>query len=414
MLPQTENKQGFVWFYNINQEQAWNQVKAFPSISDNQQDNLMIQQEQQLLLIANPRDTVLIRQDINAEFLSYLRTNGIQLPTIVKIEDSHSIPRDILQSDTMFVPYIVTNELYQLSLARNFPLFGCKSELVKRVNDKFYCRQMIKSLGLQTTAGYFCNNLDELFSAFEMLLKQGFNKVVIKVPYGSSGKGLKTFEDQRKFNSYINFLKRRGHSNFSLLIEGWHQVDRNINAQPLIDDKTVRILSITEQLIDKNGMYLGTNFSSKFSESVLNNYRRDLTKIGEHLQSEGYKGIAGIDSIIDKDGILYPAVEINGRFTQVTYLLPTVKKLKESYNFIQSRFARLSSDKYHEFSDIYGELSNKLYPCPDNNFLIYTFASIKDNVSGTTKFRIFVLFYGNSQKKINEMITEFEEFQKYL
>lgn len=273
---------------------------------------------------------------------------------------------------------------------------------------------MIKSLGLQTTAGYFCNNLDELFSAFEMLLKQGFNKVVIKVPYGSSGKGLKTFEDQRKFNSYINFLKRRGHSNFSLLIEGWHQVDRNINAQLLIDDKTVRILSITEQLIDKNGMYLGTNFSSKFSESVLNNYRRDLTKIGEHLQSEGYKGIAGIDSIIDKDGILYPAVEINGRFTQVTYLLPTVKKLKESYNFIQSRFARLSSDKYHEFSDIYGELSNKLYPCPDNNFLIYTFASIKDNVSSTTKFRIFVLFYGNSQKKINEMITEFEEFQKYL
>lgn len=414
MLLSTEKDQKYVWFYNINQEQTWNQTNAFPKIVDSQQDNLMVQQEQQLLLISNPLDKVLIRHNIDQEFLAYLRANGFLLPQMVKVgENVNWASLYSSTSEDIFVPYIVTEEVYQMSLVNNVRLFGSQSELVKRINDKFYCRRLLESLELKTTKGFFCNSIDELLSAYDNLTKQGFNKVVIKIPYGSSGKGLKIIENETKFYSYLNYLKRRA-VQFSLLMEGWHQVDRNINAQLLVESETIRILSVNEQIIDQNGMYLGTNFTNSIGGEVLNSYKKDLYKIGEFLQSEGYQGIAGVDSFIDHNGEIYPAVEINGRFTQVTYLLPTVQRLSESYDMIQSRFTRLSSSKFYGFNEMLQLLNNELNPDSDNKFLIYTFASVRDGNGINTKYRIFLLFYGRSEEKVNHMIMKFEEIQNKL
>ncbi|BFH34720.1 hypothetical protein [Paenibacillus melissococcoides] len=42
------------WFYNIDQEQRWNQSRVFPAVTDLEQMKLVYQQEQQLFFCENP------------------------------------------------------------------------------------------------------------------------------------------------------------------------------------------------------------------------------------------------------------------------------------------------------------------------------------------------------------------------
>jgi len=43
--------------------------------------------------------------------------------------------------------------------------------------------------------------------------------------------------------------------------------------------------------------------------------------VGKRLFADGFRGIAGIDSIIDTQGQVYPVLEINARFNMSTYQL---------------------------------------------------------------------------------------------
>lgn len=49
-----------------------------------------------------------------------------------------------------------------------------------------------------------------------------------------------------------------------------------------------------------------------------------MHRIIELLYDEGYRGVVGVDSIIDENEQLIPIIELNARFTQVTYLLPLI------------------------------------------------------------------------------------------
>lgn len=52
-----------IWLYNVNQEQKWNDSTVFPSVTDLQQLELVNQQEQQLLLIADQEDKVIFHHN---------------------------------------------------------------------------------------------------------------------------------------------------------------------------------------------------------------------------------------------------------------------------------------------------------------------------------------------------------------
>ncbi|KIQ79991.1 hypothetical protein RW25_26505 [Bacillus sp. L_1B0_8] len=386
------------WYYNINKEQEWNEQNTFPSVTDLGQLKLVIQQEQQMLYAAKPYQTVLLRHRPDKDFMNYLHTNGVEIPQIEFINDLEDFKkiRSVKQNGEtdLLVPYIVTED----TMPYNY--FNCDYKLVKKLNNKFYVRELLLEKGITTTRGAFCHNTAEILDAYSHLQNEGFNKFVFKIPFGSSGKGLKVVKNERELSLFIKFINRRS-QDFRILLEGWHTIKHNLNSQILITDK-VELLLITEQRITEDGMYLGTNFSPNFSNELVENYSNQILKIGELIKQMGYKGILGIDSIIDSDNILYPVVEINARFTQVTYLYHLVNKIKKlKFQFIESRFIRFESSSDVQFNEIKQYIDNQ----SKTDYFIYCYA--KEKLKNKTLYRVFILFYTNDKATLDSTVSNF-------
>ncbi|GBF75585.1 hypothetical protein PA598K_04003 [Paenibacillus sp. 598K] len=403
-------KQKKYWVYNVNQEQKWNVVSEFPSIQDAQQLELVKQQEQQMLFAADSTDTVLFRYKPDDEFLTYLKNEGIVLPKM-QIADPYSGRFDNLEalSDkaVLTVPYIVTSDLYEeFGLDESINLYGAKHDLVKRLNNKFETRRFAENNLFQTTKGFFCTNEDELRLAYNKLKQEGFERCVLKIAYGSSGKGLKLIDNDRSFNLLLKFITRRN-KQFYLLLEGWYTVRQNINCQLFISTEEVQILAVTEQQIDNNGVYMGTNFTPYYEAALVERYKLEMLRLGRLLQGQGYRGICGVDSIIDQEGSLFPIIEINARLTQVSYLISQVMKLKQQYQVVESRFIRFNSSSSLNFNTVYNIVEKAVVPSQENRFLIYTFARHNSIEFDCVLYRVFVLFYGDDRSAVEAMIVRF-------
>jgi len=389
------------WYMNLNQEQIWNDVNVFPSITDRHQLELVMRQEQQQLFLARADDRVLLRHQPDPQFLIYLRDKGFDLPTTVQITGIDSFFSQ--NSNGAFVPYIVSEEVQTISdNYSNVSVFGGNLELVKRLNNKFETRRLAQQHRFNVTTGYFCENIAELQEAYQHLHSSGFQKCVIKIPFGSSGKGLKLIEDETSFRLFCRFIQRRG-DQFELLLEGWHPIQRSLNSQLLIQDNEVLLLAVTEQKVDEYGVYRGTNFCPQYDSSLLTQYKSEILRLGHILQSLGYSGIAGIDSIIDETGSLFPIIEINARLTQVTYLLPVVSRLMQTCSFIESRMLQFASSQLLTFDQVQTHIETILEPDSRNGFLIYTYAVTTDNERNYL-FRVYLIFYGNDRERVQTMI----------
>lgn len=383
------NYENVCWMMNIDQEQAWNDIKYLPSIVNGQNRSLIVQQEQQLLFLAKPQEKVLFTHEPDHQFLSYLIKQGCELPDIFVNREKKFSFYPVLEN-ALLVPYIQSEEIEILKKnSLNLEVYGCSLELSKQLNNKYNVRKLMLSHEVKVTRGIFCNNIQDLKSAYETLKLEGFKKCVIKVPYGSSGKGLYVISNESSFQNTVSFIARR-EEKFELLIEGWHPVNKSINCQLLINDDEVSILAITEQVINEYGDYLGTIFTPEYPKHLIDKYKFEVLKVGRILRNMNYKGILGIDSIIDMNDNVYPVIEINARFTQVTYLLPIVKRFMAKYKYIESRRIQFEESCNRSFSEIKDQIYDSFSDSYYKEIFIYTFGRI--NLKDKFIYRIYVLF----------------------
>ncbi|WP_163704452.1 ATP-grasp domain-containing protein [Paenibacillus jilunlii] len=367
---------------------------------------MIIQQEQQMIFLSRPDDTLMFRHNPDECFISYLQGHGIEIPVIRRISDTNSLPWSDMRHGrkTLLVPYIVNEAICAEAYHNAVSVYGSDPFLVKRFNDKFQTRRLAAEIGFNLTKGDFCTNERELIQTYRMLREQGFEKTVLKVPFGSSGKGMRIIKDETSFTQMLQFIGRR-RKDFELLLEGWHPIKRSMNCQLLIEAGRVTILGITEQKIDEYGIYLGSDFTPSYEKAVLNSYSDSMMKLGNRLMEMGYSGIAGVDSIIDDKDELIPVIEINARFTQVTYLLPLVWRLRQQHRYVLSRFIRGESAVSYGFDEICAAMTRN---ASGGSFLIYNFA--KAVHAGKSVYRIFFLVYGNDLETVERTMHRLEQF----
>ncbi|AIQ31433.1 MULTISPECIES: ATP-grasp domain-containing protein [unclassified Paenibacillus] len=401
-----EEQKDVHWLYNINQEQEWNDSRVFPSMQDHSQMELVIQQEQQMIFLSRRDDTLLFRHNPDERFISYLEGHGIEIPVIRQISGTSSLPWSDMRygRESLLVPYIVNEAICAEAYRNDISIYGSDPLLVKHINDKFQTRRLAAEIGFNLTKGDFCTSEEELIQKYRMLRKQGFEKTVLKVPFGSSGKGMRIIKDETSFTHMLQFIGRR-RKDFELLLEGWHPIKRSMNCQLLIEAGHVTLLGITEQKIDEYGIYLGSDYAPIYENAVLESYTDSMLKLGNHLMEMGYSGIAGVDSIIDDKDELIPVIEINARFTQVTYLLPLVWRLRQQHRYIISRFIRGESTVTYGFDEICAAMTRI---ASRDSFLIYNFSKTAD--ANKTVYRIFFLVYGNDLETVERTMNGLERF----
>jgi len=151
-------------------------------------------------------------------------------------------------------------------------------------------------------------------------------KLVFQLPDYTVGGGFGTFFINSKddFTEFKDFVKRRREVreikivNVTKFIKG-RQASITGCATKFGTVTSVLQTQIMDQpelagLYGRSGVWLGHDWYVRFSEKEQKSAEEQCQKWGEWMYKRGYKGIFGLDVVVDKDGKVWP-IECNSRYT---------------------------------------------------------------------------------------------------
>lgn len=365
----------FIWISNFEAERFWAHPGSMrlPSVSQAADVAIVNRLEEMTLFLAEAPDLVILRHRSDAAFVDYLASLGLKTPRILTSEAADStipIAETILQNADLCIelqklaqgnhgiyllPYATTHLEEEIASVTGIPCVGAGAAVCQKVNSKIYSRRMSRELGLKTVPGGECESLEAIEAVYQDLSRNNNSALVIKESMGVSGRGLSLIDAPAKMQRLIALLKRRhkADSRVEFVCECWIDKAKDINYQIFVSPSgNVHLLNIKEA-ITNNGVHMGHHWPPVLLPEQHDCYQEAATAIGAQLYADGFTGIAGIDSIIDRTGVVYPVLEINARFNMSTYELrldeviaPQMEKIVKYYPLILSeplRFDKLSS-----------------------------------------------------------------------
>lgn len=422
----SQRDQGIIiWLCNIGAEKFWNKVNS--GIVDKIEESLVNRVEEMNLLICRRQDIMILREQPDPDYLDYLNTLGFSIPRIVTPANADALTpiSELVLNDqrlleelqdmggntpwVYFVPYAVTYLEEKIAAYCGLKMIGAPAAVNAVVNDKIGNREIAEKLGLECCKGRICNTIDEVRQEYFELIRNEpfFAKVIIKEPYGASGKGLYIIESEDRLDSTLaklaRFAKNKPDSRW--LVEGWYPKKADVNYQIYISSEgTVNTFSIKEQRL-RDTVYIGSKVPPELAPEILESYQRYGEKIGRYLFEMGYSGVAGIDSIITSNDVIIPIIEINGRFTLSTYI-SFIRRVIGEVKFL-TRYYPLNSKNPLSFRDIRGMLVQHglLYqPKAEAGIMIYTSGTLSSQLTTENMYRgrLFALVIGNNWESIDD------------
>ncbi|QUI23837.1 ATP-grasp domain-containing protein [Vallitalea pronyensis] len=412
----------YIWWLNIGIESLWNDKKSsiLPQLQNKGNLRTVNRTEQLCFLLAGPNDILIQREKPNRIIIENLKNIGISMPEIwipknkgkndqrpiseLILRDEELLKKiselDSINGEVILVPYAITNYEKEISKKTGCRLFGSTSSITAWINSKVNSRLITKELGLPVTEGYICDNIDDLNNYIHKLWKNnGECKIAVKEAYGASGKGIFIIDNRKSAHFLLNILKRKSINIFEdIIVEKWYDTVLDLNYQVLIDeDGNIDYIPPKKQ-IAQNGLYVGSEFPLKdcLTKEQKLFYEHSAMKIGNRLWQQGYSGFASIDSIITKDNVIFPVIEINGRFSLSTYISFLPHMLGEDKIYI-SKYYNLKPGV--TLIEIWEQVKKYQYTQrTGEGIVIYSFVdSINDNSNG----RLFALFISLHRQKIS-------------
>ena len=242
----------YVFWMNIGIEESWNDETFIPQIKTSPDQKEIIRDTEQLcLFLAKSNDVVILRKNppqIVKDGLKTLSINNIQI--LIPSNNTGNISEDILEDGMIItylrkinensnnkvklVPYITTEKEEMISLKTGCELVTPNSALTYKLNSKIIARKIGEKLALPLPYGKICCSVDQL----ERFLKRNYErnclkKIVIKEPYGASGKGLFLLEKESDWKQCDLLIKRnKGKQSFrEILVEQWYETKVDLNYQ---------------------------------------------------------------------------------------------------------------------------------------------------------------------------------------
>jgi [BtrI acyl-carrier protein]--L-glutamate ligase len=388
----TESK---VWYSNLNWEQRVRAGLRLPQVHNKAGEAVIRQMDVHQIYLADPEDTVILKEQPDEEFIDYVEGQLQSLPRL-RIGLPGHFPEEL--ANRLAVPYLVDREEADFLRNLNARWIGPDPDLAWRLNNKLETRLLCEQHHIDLSDGYICRNLKELNAAYKSLSKRyPNNRLVLKTEFGSSGKNMMHIYKPGDFEHIESLLAHRsGGRDFSISIERWHEAEKTMSAQLFIWSGHARLLAVTEQLTNEVGVYKGSILNPAWPDAVRERYEEQLNLIGSVLARMGYEGVIGVDSILDKQGRLLPAIEFNARLTLVTYLLKIINKLIEGgFPSIRNQYYDLKPGQFLSFSPFLAGARAAAATAKGERecFFVYGFHVSKEDESSRL-CRIFILYWG--------------------
>ncbi|MFK7823260.1 MAG: DUF455 family protein [Oligoflexales bacterium] len=358
-----------IWIFNPNfEEQLLFPDKTFPRTKSLTTDLTNV-----LLCIANEHDIVIAPKPPSKEFLSSLRKLGFKIPRFIGNQEEKMLngpfsrikpwgwTYQIFKAwskryQSLTDEHLQDKEWLKSACYQLVPLkkIASKAWAVKVQHDFLNSLDQKEKKQFKTHAicPYICNTLED-FLRHRAYLSSDFNDLLVKAPYGSSGR------NQRKMNSTqtlleneLNWLKNTLKSQGKVIVEPFLNKVLDLSVQLMIrSDSSPSLLGITRFLTHKNRSYFGHILGQKLfdckKELTRAVYQKhssglshwDMVKkcaqfVKSQLQALGYTGPAGMDAFIFKNGTdfyLRPLVEINCRYTMGHCAIALEKHLPKNW-----------------------------------------------------------------------------------
>ena len=226
--------------------------------------------------------------------------------------------KERMAGPALLLPYANTSSIENLALlAGDWMVAAPKAALRHEFDDKIMAMRLFRKLGLPTLVSHVISKKD-----WSRILPSSF-PVVIKIPNASSGHGTFLVSTADEFICVVE----QWLPTCDLLCEPFvNGYSLNINAVAF--GSSVVCAPASVQLIglpvcgSGRFLYCGNDFAAalELPIDVRSQCKASAEKIGAAMAARGYRGVFGVDCIVNDAGVVIP-IEINARFQNSTALL---------------------------------------------------------------------------------------------
>jgi hypothetical protein len=283
-------------------------------------------------LLAKKNDFIILEHSPDENYLNYLIENGIGTRNIlIPTAQGESLSEKVLKdkellnflrslNSVVLHPYMSTQAESQIAKLINARVNGSSPEFTEEVNNKLFLVKFLEKIGGELPK-YEIANLMNVVKITKKFQKEYGNIIIIgKHSYAGLAvwpiKNKKAFED---FQAKIQACETQ------FLIEKLYDVLYSPNIQYQINDKTIKFLGMTDQILDEKLEHHGNSYPSLASKTDKIKIKKYASHIANELKLQGYRGLLGIDFIQTTEGKVF-AVDINGRVNASTFGLNINKK----------------------------------------------------------------------------------------
>lgn len=395
MLKQFENiisnEVTYIWICNLGIENSWDN-----SFDNSMNSNLLLNNIEELsFLLAKEQDCVVLHKEPEMSYLESLRDVGFSVSRYIVLNsfDYSSMDGVIFKNPNKnsetnnycLIAYAADEKIKKIA-----ELNGCSylyfNENLQLKNHKIHIRNLLISNGINYPKGFVVEDLEQLEKGFDKLKDLGFERIILKKPYGASGKGSFILDNKKQINSCYRYYMKK--SNTPVILEGFYENNINFNYQIYInDDGRIDMFFLSDQII-KQLVYSGSYFPTKLERKHTKLIIKTAEYIGEILYNDRIRGVVGIDGFIANDEV-FPAIDVNVRFTMSTYFtkIPSIFGNELKYKIV-------IRDLFVDEALTYEKLKNIM---------------IEKNIfyNKTEKSGVFIILSGPLPRKKNEQINKY-------
>ncbi|MFY1701264.1 hypothetical protein ACN28G_05945 [Micromonospora sp. WMMA1923] len=380
-----------VFLCNFEVEEQWAAHHVgLPALTGRAPAPVVTRMDELGVLLAGPADTVLLHRPMDPEYRAYLEETGFELPTVrtpAQVAADRSTtgalldsPADLRhlarlgQDGARLLPMGVSVAEQKLAEVAGLPLAVGDAAVFEAVNSKIYSRRIAAELGLRPVPGTCVESVGELAGALSAyrgdLPTDGGTggALVVKDAYGVSGKGLVVLDSAAKADRLLTMVTRRarrtGDDRLAVVVERWLPRAADLNYQLTIGRTGGVSLDFVKRAHTRGGVHQGHTFPADLGPAHLAEVEQAAQAVGRRLFADGFTGVAGVDAIIDTDGVLYPVLEINARLNMSTYQGGVAERYATAGQVVLARHYPLRLAAPLPFAAVRAALGPLLGPAP--------------------------------------------------